>query len=416
MMPCSGMNLMPPDTGPDGPVPVELMPSATVEMGRMQRFVAALLAAKGALVEPIEPQGLEVLAPSPVRDALGLAEIDRLGFSPTLPPGAQRVGLEGDWLERLGRLLGEHGRATRRVLAAEPRAPGDPERALEHELVLDNAAFRLLGLTPTWTRYLVLDFRYSAISDEKRDGILRLCINLATAALPDAILARVLPWLDAQTADPEVPAGAALPLGWDCARILDLASRGLPPRLDAALAPFVKGLRRRFERDRERLHLYHNDLYRDAMRRTAGLAENDPARLRDHLRAAAIGREYRAKLEDLARQYAMRVSVEWVQTLDLIMPVQRFAVRIRRRKAERVIHLDWNPLARQLESPPCEATAANERPRLVCDEALHLVVPAGLAPCPGCGKAFCRACHRDRCPKCAHEVQRPTLHLSGPAV
>lgn len=413
MMPCSGMNLMPHDIGLDGPAPADFTPSAG-EMGRMQRFVARLLAANGALVEPIEPQGLEVLAPPPVRDVLGLAEIDRLGFSATLPPGAQRVGLEGDWLERLGRLLGEHGRTTRRVLAAESRAPGDPERILEHELLFDNATFRLLGIAPAWTRYLVLDFRYSAISDEKRDGVLRLGINLATAALPDAVLARVLPLLDAQTDDPDVPAGATLPSGWDSTSVLDLVRRGLRPRLDTALAPFVKGLRRRFERDRERLHLYHSDLYRDAMSRTAGLAENDPAHIRDQLRAAAIEREYRAKLDDVARQYALGVSVEWIQTLDLIMPVQRFEVQIRRRKAARVIHLDWNPLARQLESPPCEATAADERPRLVCDDALHLVVPAGLAPCLGCSKPFCHACHRDRCPKCAHELQRSHWQLDKP--
>ena len=107
------------------------------------------------------------------------------------------------------------------------------------------------------------------------------------------------------------------------------------------------------------------------------------------------------RCDDLARQYAMRVAVEWVQTLELVMPVQRFAVQIRRRKAERVIHLDWNPLARRLETPACEFSGSAERPRLVCDDALHLVTPEGLAPCANCGRAFCRACHRERCPKCA---------------
>ena len=75
------------------------------------------------------------------------------------------------------------------------------------------------------------------------------------------------------------------------------------------------------------------------------------------------------------------------------MPVQRFAVQIRRRKAERTIHLDWNPLARALEPPACEFTASTERPRLVCDDALHLVVPAALGPCTECSRVFCRACH-----------------------
>ena len=96
----------------------------------------------------------------------------------------------------------------------------------------------------------------------------------------------------------------------------------------------------------------------------------------------------------------MRVTVEWVQTLELVMPVQRFAVQLRRRKAERVVQLDWNNLARRLEPPACEDSLSAERPRLVCDDSLHLVSATGLAPCDGCGRAFCRACHRERCPRC----------------
>jgi hypothetical protein len=93
-----------------------------------------------------------------------------------------------------------------------------------------------------------------------------------------------------------------------------------------------------------------------------------------------------------------------VRTLELVMPVQRFAIQIRRRKADRVIHLDWNPIVRRLEAPACEFTASADRPNLVCDDALHLVVPTGLGPCTGCGRAFCRACHPDRCPKCGAQV------------
>ena len=59
------------------------------EMGRMQRFAADLLAQQGALVEPIEPEGLEVLASSPVQQALGVNEFFRVGFG----FGGRRRGL-----------------------------------------------------------------------------------------------------------------------------------------------------------------------------------------------------------------------------------------------------------------------------------------------------------------------------------
>ncbi len=376
----------------------------------MQRFVAGLLRHEGALVEAVEPEGLEVLAPPPVQRALGLGELSRLGFGGSLPPGAQRVGMEGDWLDRFAQVLGTQGRWARRVLSAPARAPGDPERTLGQELVLDNATYRLLGLSPAWTRYLLLDFRASAVSDDKRDFTLRLGINLATGALPDAMLAALEPTLDAPAhdtailnaseADLPAPDDAALPAPWERARLLGLVARAVPPRVETALAPFVKGLRRRLARDGGRLHAYHNDLHREAIGRALALPEDDPRRRREEQRVAAIGREYHAKLDDLSRQYATRVTVEWVQTLELVMPVQRFAVQLRRRKADRTIQLDWNPLARRLEPPACEWRSSAERPSLVCDDALHLVVPAGLAPCPGCGRAYCRACHPERCPKC----------------
>ena len=370
------------------------------EENRLQGFVADLLRYEDALVEPIEPEGLEVLAPVGVQRALGVGELSRLGFGTTMPAGARRVGMEGDWLDRFGQLLGTRGRWTRRVLAADARSPNDPERVLGHELVLDNATFRLLGVTPAWTRYLVMDFRASAVSDDKRDFIRRLGVNLATGALPDAVIMGLGPVVDRLEEDAAVPEGVDLPPVWDRARVAGLVEKALPPRLDVMLDPFIKGLRRRLARDQDRLHRYHNDLHLEAMHRAVVLPEGDPKRLREEQRAEAIGREYRAKLDDLSRQYATRVTVEWVQTLELVMPVHRLSVQIRRRKADRTIALDWNPLARRLEPPVCEATAGMERPRLVCDDALHLVVPAGLAPCAGCGRTFCRACHTGGCPKC----------------
>jgi hypothetical protein len=376
----------------------------THEESRLQHFVSDLLRYEDALVEPIEPEGLEVLASSEVQRVLGVGELSRLGFGTTLPSGAQRVGIEGDWLDRFGRLLGTRGRWTRRVLAADARMPGDPERVLGHELVLDNATFRLLGVAPAWTRYLIMDFRASAVSDDKRDFVTRLGINLATGALQDRVISELGPFLEndpvvSAQGDPAEPAEDDLPTMWDRARVVALVGKALPPRLDVALDPFIKGLRRRLSRDQDRLHRYHNDLYHEAMRQAVVLPKGDPRRVREEQRVEAIGREYHAKLDDLARQYATRVSVEWVQTLELVMPVYRLLVQIRRRKADRTIALDWNPLARRLESPVCEAAAGMERPRLVCDDALHLVAPAGLAPCDGCGRAFCRACHA-ACPKC----------------
>jgi hypothetical protein len=72
----------------------------------------------------------------------------------------------------------------------------------------------------------------------------------------------------------------------------------------------------------------------------------DADRERENNRIAAIEREYRAKLGDLQHNYALRITVDWIQTLELFVPVQRLEVLVRRRKGERVIQLDWRPLVR----------------------------------------------------------------------
>ena len=63
-------------------------------------FVADVLESEGAAIEPVEPDGLDVLAPESVRAVLGWSEFVRLGYAATRPTGAIPIGLEGDTLSK----------------------------------------------------------------------------------------------------------------------------------------------------------------------------------------------------------------------------------------------------------------------------------------------------------------------------
>jgi hypothetical protein len=381
-------------------------------MAELRDFIAEVLERRGAAVEAVEPDGLEVLAPEPLRKAWGWPELARLGFGAQRPEQAIPIGLEGDWLDRFGMLVGDDGRWCERQFSGGPASCADPERTLEQGLDLPNAVWRLQGVTATFTRCLVLAFRYAALSDEKREGLVWLGFNVATGAVIDDITARLRRLLaqeaDWQAPDPEVRAAAGS--GWDGATLESRVRQLLDVRVKSDLELFLRAMRRRLERDRSRVHGYHDDLRRTSLRRLAVLAGADGEkaetdRQRETMRVAAVEREYRAKLDDLRRNYALRVTVDWVQTLDLYVPVQRFDVLIKRRKSERLIRIDWHPLVRAIEPPLCEAGVGLDRTRFVCDDKLHLVAPAGHAPCQSCGKAFCRACHSTACPRCGTAVK-----------
>ena len=69
------------------------------------------------------------------------------------------------------------------------------------------------------------------------------------------------------------------------------------------------------------------------------LAAGDAGQQREQLRLAAIAQEYR-EMADLTHKCALRVTTSWVQTQELVMPVHRLTVQIRRRKAERTMVLE----------------------------------------------------------------------------
>jgi hypothetical protein len=382
-------------------------------MGVLRDFIADMLESEGAAIEPVEPDGLEVLAPKPLRAAMGWPEFARLGFGATLPAGAMPIGLEGDWLDRFGALLGERGRFAERQLdvGENVTAPSDPERLLDRALDLPNAVWRLHDAKPAWTRCLLLAFRYTAISDEKREGLIWLGVNQGTGAVMDGdILGRLrtlLASVDWHVPEPDTrrAAGAA----WDTTTLAARVERLVEHHVRRDLETFLNAMRRRLDRDRGRIHEYHNDLRRTAQMKLAALgpaagekAEAD--RKRETMRVSAIEREYAAKLDDLRHNYALRVTVDWMQGLTLFAPVHRYDVLIKRRKGERIIRIDWHPAIRLIEAPPCDWGVGGGRARLVCDDHLHLTDMTGMAPCVSCGKAWCRACHSAACPHCGRAV------------
>jgi hypothetical protein len=335
-----------------------------------------------------------------------------LGFGAELPFGARRIGIEGEWLERFGALLASHGRyAERQIVCDEPPTLGDPERLLHHVLDLPNAVWRFQKQQSTWSRCLLIGFRTTAVSDEKRENILWLGFNTGTGAALGDVQRRLRAFLGGdqtwQTPEPAVRETAGP--GWDAATLEARVRPALDASVRGELAPFLRSMQRRLTRDHTRLHGYHDDLRRESLIRLLALEgvggpKADADRQRENHRIAAIEREYRTKLGDLRHIYALRVTVDWIQTLEWFVPVQRLEVLIRRRKGERAIHLDWHPLVRVAEEPPCDWGPGLKSTRMICDERLHLTEPAGQAPCPGCERPFCRACHSGACPRCGRAV------------
>ena len=311
----------------------------------------------------VEPDGLEVLAPAPVQKTMGWPELARLGFGAERSHGAIPIGLEGDWLERFGTLLGDEGRwSERQVMPAAPfRRRATRSGVLDRALDLPNAVWRFRGMTATCTRCLMLAFRYTAVSDEKREGLIWLGFNLGTGAVISDILRvcgrrwRRCRLAGARSGD-QARGRAGMERGDARGALRPLLDRQVRDASSRSCAPCAAGSSATATvcmpitttcaaRPLKRLAALARGRRRSGGGRSAA---RDAAGRGDRARIPA-------KLDDLRHNYALRVAVEWVQALELYVPVQRFDVLIRRRKGERVVQLDWHPLVKTAEPPLCEA-------------------------------------------------------------
>jgi hypothetical protein len=387
-------------------------------MAGLREFVTELLESEGAVVEPLDADGLEVLVPDALRESWGWPELVRLGFGANAAADMVPIGLEGDWLDRFAARLGERGRFAERQLKLPDvvAAPGDPQRLIDRAVPLPNAVWRLAGVDHAWSRCLVMAFRYTAISDEKREGLVSFGFNCTTGAVLDAELVAALRQALARQDDwpaPDAEASRAAGALGDHSSIAARAGRLAARLVHADLDPFLAAMRRRLDRDRRRVHQYHDDLRRAALLKLAALERTSDAKpddraaqaiARERMRVTAVEREYAAKLDDLRHHYALAVKVEFVQALSVLVPVQRHTLLVKRRKGERRVAVDWHAAARRMEPALCEWGEGLARARYVCDDRLHLTDESGQSPCPACGRSFCRACHPAACPKCGAPV------------
>jgi hypothetical protein len=350
-------------------------------------WASDLLIQRGALVEPGDGGELRALLSPELAATLEAHEWLSLRFG--AGPGSDD---EGDWLERLGRLLP----AEPRVIGARVRRPAivpavDPATILERELVVQNGICRAIDGYQTSARYFFFNFQYAIESDETSLGACTVGLNSTSSALaprPEGLL-------DAVRDDLEEDPAFEIPRG-ELARLFPIALNAALPEIRRRSVSLEESANRRLARDAARIHSYYQDLLKQIDKRIARHLAGSQAMQKELSRAEATRLDREAKLEDLARKYALKIRVEPSDVLIVWLPVREISARLLRKKSERLAKLHWNPALKSLESPWCEACHGRAHPLSLCDDRLHFLCKRCLAPCPACGKTFCRAC-RPRC-------------------
>jgi len=269
----------------------------------------------------------------------------------------------------------------------------DPERDIERAIALQNAVLRSHRQEPATVPYLIVHCKYTALSDERREGMVSLAVDERTLNVVEGLSELV----------PELPLTTELPNDVhraDFEQAYARACGAAQSLIQDVLADFIKSTNRRLNRDVQRVTEYYGTIQREieANIRKKNLTPEGREREQSRIRATEI--ELERKIGDLQAKYDLTVQVEVVGALRLFMPVMLVSLTVLRRKWTVPVELTWNPLLRELERSTCVGCFHPSRKIFICDEQRHAVCPECFTPCPGCQHPWCRACAPRGCPHC----------------
>lgn len=341
-------------------------------MSELIEFATQLIELEGGAVELRAPQ-VQALVPASLASAWQVT--DEFIFSETEGEG-QRLMYGSELLERmLDTATQEVALASARMELPEPRAA--QVKTAAERWSLRNGLVSVGDVRVCSSTRIQMFVLATLHGDEKRELLLSEVIAPWSGT-------EVPGFIDASLG---APISASLgPVDCDDSAVT-AGVRACERQALAQTQGFRESMTRRFERDRERIEVYFAELSSELDKRERkGKLDRDA--VQDKRRALTADRA--AKLEALATRFVLRIELMPIALRSLQVDSGFVTLTLRRRKATRVIELEYDAATRQLVAPRCDSCdGAAVRPA-ACDDAMHLL-------CETCapraeGRIACVAC------------------------
>ncbi len=250
---------------------------------------------------------------------------------------------------------------------------GGFQRLVDEELTFYGAVASIETIAEAITDYYLVACRYTAQSDEQKEGLLTAAFRAGTGDfVPE--MAQALNTAACIRTFFKPDAGASE----TAALLSDAVERTAHQLLRDQLEPFRRSMNRRFKRDVANLNEYYRSLDRE-MRKSLekpGLSEN--AKSDRQSKIDAIPSELASKTDDLFKKYSIKVRLQPTALMQIRTPVKKIACTLSVGRQTRQLFLTYNPVTRKIDPPSCT----------ICKKPVsHIHFNSRLEPvCYGCGK------------------------------
>ena len=234
------------------------------------------------------------------------------------------------------------------------------EQLIGRDLLFADGQIRIISRAEARTTYMVFISHYVALSDERKEGLVRLTAQEETGSLIPGFEAH-FPEFQVIFFEPgKIP--PHFPVHLD--KVVSLGLKKAQEITEAELAEFLKSMKRRLQRDIRNTREYFQALEKEMM--TALKAGRTEAHENERkAKIKALPQELSRKIEDLQHKYQIQVTITGSAALRFLVPVAQLLLQIRYRKLERTFRITWNPITRRLDPLLCEH----------CSETIQVVYP-----------------------------------------
>ena len=227
---------------------------------------------------------------------------------------------------------------------------GGFDRLLADQMAFYGAVATIETTADSKGAYALVTCRYTAQSDEQKEGLLFMSLNMQTGSLVPH-MAELLESANCSTVFAEPSGGERSSL----ASLGQYIEQNAKLLLHDKLEPFRQAMNRRYMRDARNLEEYYQSLKNEMQNSLQNKTLSESARMDRQAKIDAIPDEFASKADDLFKKYSIRVRLVPTAAMVITSPVKKIACRLAVGKQFRQLFLTYNPVIKNFEPVPCAA-------------------------------------------------------------
>ena len=225
---------------------------------------------------------------------------------------------------------------------------GGFHRLLDEQMTFYGAAASIETVAEVFANYLLLIVRYTAQSDEQKEGLLPMVFNADTGSfVPEMTQALDAAQCQAVYAPPEKDALRNI------ARLGEAVEQTARRLVEEELVSFRLSMARRFKRDLANLVEYYIGLEQEMLKALEKPGLSDNARRDRQSKIDGLPSELANKRDDLLKKYSVKVRLKPAAAMQIRTPARRIICRLSIGRQTRQFFLTYNPVTRRIDPPVC---------------------------------------------------------------